>query len=88
MYNYLYIFCFLILIMFLLRLFIPIVIWLLPIILVFIVIRSLFARKKQTHQEEYYQYDDTSNTKQSYTQSDGDVIDVDYTVVDEETNTQ
>lgn len=86
MYSYLYIFVFLVLIMFLLRVFIPIFIWLLPLILIYFIVKSIFSKKKKQPEQDFYQYTETK--KEEYSSNSKDVIDVDYTVVEEKTNTQ
>lgn len=86
MYSYLYIFVFLVLIMFLLRVFIPVFIWLLPVIFVYFIVKSIFSKKKKQPEQDFYQYTETK--KGNYSSNNSDVIDVDYIVVDEEINTQ
>lgn len=79
--NYIYIFCLLVLFMFLVRIFVPFLIWLLPVFLVYFIIKSLFKRRKTKKEETYQQQD-----YQSYSQYNNDIIDVDYTVREDDTN--
>lgn len=79
--NYIYIFCLLVLFMFLVRIFVPFLIWLLPVFLVYFIIKSLFKRRKIKKEETYQQQD-----YQSYSQYNNDIIDVDYTVREDDTN--
>lgn len=79
--NYIYIFCLLVLFMFLVRIFVPFLIWLLPVFLAYFIIKSLFKRRKTKKEETYQQQD-----YQSYSQYNNDIIDVDYTVREDDTN--
>lgn len=83
-YNFLYSLCFLILMMFLLRIFLPFLIYLIPVFLVVYIIKALSRKKKtnnSTYEETYYHQDTYNQPNQS---SNPDIIDVDYKVVDEE----
>lgn len=84
-YNFIYLLCVLVLIMLALRLFLPILIVLIGVILVIWIIRKLFFSRGQSHEDkedqEYYE-----SLYQDYQNQDSDVIDVDYKVVDEHEN--
>lgn len=84
-YNFIYLLCVLVLIMLALRLFLPILIVLIGVILVIWIIRKLFFSRCQSHEDkedqEYYE-----SLYQDYQNQDSDVIDVDYKVVDEHEN--
>ena len=81
-YNFIYLLCVLVLIMLALRLFLPILIVLIGVILVIWIIRKLFFSRRQSHEDqEYYE-----SLYQDYQNQDSDVIDVDYKVVDEHEN--
>ena len=85
-YSFLYILCFLIIAAFLIRIFVPFIVYLFPVFLIVFVIKSFMNNRKSIEPEqEYSEYQEDTNYQNSYTSSD--VIDVDYTVVDEETNT-
>ena len=86
-YHFIYLLCVLVLIMLALRLFLPILVVLIGVIIVIWGIRKLFSschKQTQVNDDEdrrYYEsyYQETQN-------QDSDVIDVDYKVVDEEEN--
>lgn len=84
-YNFIYLLCVLVLIMLALRLFLPILIVLIGVILVIWIIRKLFFSRRQSYEDkenqEYYE-----SLYQDYQNQDSDVIDVDYKVVDEHEN--
>lgn len=84
-YNFIYLLCVLVLIMLALRLFLPILIVLIGVILVIWIIRKLFFSRRQSHEDkedqEYYE-----SLYRDYQNQDSDVIDVDYKVVDEHEN--
>lgn len=82
-YGFIYLLCVLILLMLALRFFLPFVIYLLPVLIILWIIKRLFGRRRQTHtsQEDQTYYESTYQNHQS---SDSDIIDVDYTVIDEQ----
>ncbi len=85
-YSYLYIVVFLALLMFLARIFLPIIIYLLPVFLVIYIVRLLFFKvstRKHENSNEYTQKTDDSAYDDYTYSSNPDVIDVDYTIVDE-----
>lgn len=81
--QYIVLFILLILLMGIIRFFVPLLIYCIPVIFIIYVLRLLFGRRKQrkTYQQEYTQYDDGNEQTMG-----SDVIDVDYKVVDEEEN--
>lgn len=81
-YSFIYLFIALILIMFLIRLFLPLFVYLVPILVVIWVVKHRFDRKKKekAESEQTYEY------HQSTYDTSSDIIDVDYTVVDEQNN--
>ena len=80
-YSYLYIFCVLILLMFLIRIFLPFIVYLIPILFIVFVLKSIFSKKEKHTYEYKEEYSENMN-------SSPDIIDVDYKVVDEkETDT-
>ena len=72
---------------FLIRIFVPFIVYLIPVLLVVFVVKSLIdnSKKKKEPEEEYTEYKENTDYQHSYTSED--IIDVDYTVVDEENNT-
>jgi Ca2+/Na+ antiporter len=90
-YNYLYLVLLLVLFMFLARIFLPIVIYLLPVFLIIYIVKSIIKYrkiKKEMNNNEYTQTTHSTNQNHTYS-SDSDIIDVDYKIVEEkETDTQ
>lgn len=84
-YNFIYLLCVLVLFMLALRLFLPILMAVIGIVVVIWLIRKLFSsHRRQTYEDDdrhYYEsiYQEDSNQNE-------DVIDVDYKVVDEQEN--
>lgn len=83
-YSFIYLFCILILFMLLLRFFLPIFIYLIPIFIIAWILKILFGRKRRrqstsSSDREYYE-----SMYQEDQPTDPNVIDVDYKVVDEE----
>lgn len=92
-YSFIYLFCVLVLIMLALRIFLPIVIYLFPVLVIIAIVRILFNRRKTkqtTYEQTYYNQDSTYHQDTNYQNQyhgDPDIIDVDYKVVDEDENT-
>ena len=85
-YNFIYLLCVLVLFMLALRLFLPILMAVIGIVVVIWLIRKLFS----SHRRQTYEDDDDRHYYESIYQEDSnqneDVIDVDYKVVDEQEN--
>ncbi len=83
-YSFLYLLIFMMIIMFVLRIFLPIVIWLLPVFIVLWLITTIF-RSRPKRKDQTTTYDQTYYQQDTYQQqsSNPDIIDVDYKVVDE-----
>ena len=82
-YSYLYLISILILFMVVLRFFIPLLVYLIPIFVIVYLIRRYLVKKKEPQKEEYDYYETNSS---SYN-NQSDVIDVDFKVVDVEEST-
>lgn len=87
-YNFIYLLCVLVLFMLALRLFLPILMAVIGVIVVIWLIRKLFSshRRHQTYEDDdrsYYESIYEEDSKQNE-----DVIDVDYKVVDEQENSR
>ena len=85
-YNFIYLLCVLVLFMLALRLFLPILMAVIGVIVVIWLIRKLVSshRRHQTYEDDdrsYYESNYEEDSKQNE-----DVIDVDYKVVDEQEN--
>ena len=85
-YNFIYLLCVLVLFMLALRLFLPILMAVIGIVVVIWLIKKLFS----SHRRQTYEDDDDRHYYESIYQEDSnqneDVIDVDYKVVDEQEN--
>ena len=84
-YSFIYLFIVLILFMFVLRFFMPILIYLLPVFFIIWIIKAIFGGRHKTKTSTYDQtYYDQQTQQQNHQSSDPNVIDVDYKVVDEQ----
>lgn len=84
-YGWIYFVLIFLVIMFLMRFLMPVLIFLLPILFVYYIVKAIFGPKKKTYTHTT-SYDETYQNQQSTSQSqsrDPNVIDVDYKVVDE-----
>ena len=84
-YNFIYLLCVLVLFMLALRLFLPILMAVIGIVVMIWLIRKLFS----SHRRQTYEDDDRSYYESIYeedSKQNEDVIDVDYKVVDEQEN--
>lgn len=84
-YSFLYLLIFLIIIMFVLRIFLPMIIYLIPVFVILWILGIIFRpkhKKEKTSTYEQTYYEDTYQQQSS----DPNIIDVDYKVVDEEQN--
>lgn len=83
-YSYIYLFCLLILFMFIMRFFLPLIIYLIPVFFIVFILKTIFGSKKKTQTHESYDHNQDTYYQQNQQSSNPDVIDVDYKVVDEE----
>lgn len=86
-YSSIYLFIILVLFMFVLRFFLPFIIYLIPVFFIVYIVKQIFGNKKKTHTRQTYEtHQDTYYQQKQSHSSNPDVIDVDYKVVDEEKN--
>ena len=83
-YQFIYYVILVFVIMLAIRFFLPLMVWLFPFIVVFLIVRAIFKHKHEQEEAQNQSQRDDYYHQNDYQDSSSDIIDVDYTIVDEE----